>query len=317
MNSTQIESWALRVIDCVKSGQPNEDFLAELKREWIDPYKAARQIAGHANAARGENILWLIGVDEKQRLVVGADAVELASWYPAVTSCFNELAPSMIDLNIPVDGVIVVALLFETDRAPFVVKNPDFGQAGVAASLEVPWRENNSTRSARRSDIIRLLAPLELLPEVEILSVKLNAIIAGPDSVGNYYADTLGIFAELYIVPKNGNRLVIPFHRCRVEFEISGLPLLEASWLRLDPPGMVEARIGKTSYSGSLTISSTAQEIIVDGPGKIVLQATADRPHVVTGNDVRASIYLLPAAAERPVVLTKTLSYPKAKLPSS
>lgn len=37
MNSLQIESWALRVIDCVKKGQPNEDFLVELKREWIDP----------------------------------------------------------------------------------------------------------------------------------------------------------------------------------------------------------------------------------------------------------------------------------------
>lgn len=65
MNSRQIESWALRVIDCVKNGQPNEDFLVELKTEWIDTKKAARIIAGHANAARGENILWLIGVNEK------------------------------------------------------------------------------------------------------------------------------------------------------------------------------------------------------------------------------------------------------------
>jgi hypothetical protein len=142
MNSRQIESWALRVIDCVKSGQPNEDFLVELKREWIDKYKAARRIAGHANAARGENILWLIGVDEKQSLVVGAAAAELASWYPAVASFFNELAPRMIPLNIPVDDVIVVALLFETDRAPFVIKNPANGQpGGGAVELEVPWRE--------------------------------------------------------------------------------------------------------------------------------------------------------------------------------
>ena len=64
MNSTQIESWALRIIDIVKKGQPNEDFLVELKRDWIDKDKAARRIAGHANAARGENILWLIGVDD-------------------------------------------------------------------------------------------------------------------------------------------------------------------------------------------------------------------------------------------------------------
>ena len=75
MNSRQIESWALRVIDCVKRGQPNEDFLVELKRDWIDEAKAARRIAGHANAARGENILWLIGFDEKEGVdcVIGAN----------------------------------------------------------------------------------------------------------------------------------------------------------------------------------------------------------------------------------------------------
>jgi len=65
------------VIDCVKKGQPNEDFLVELKRDWIEKGKAARRIAGHANAARGENILWLIGVDEKQG-VIGVNATDLA-----------------------------------------------------------------------------------------------------------------------------------------------------------------------------------------------------------------------------------------------
>ena len=80
MNSRQIESWALRVIDCVKRGQPNEDFLVELKRDWIDEAKAARRIAGHANAARGENILWLIGFDEKEGVdcVIGANTADLA-----------------------------------------------------------------------------------------------------------------------------------------------------------------------------------------------------------------------------------------------
>lgn len=317
MNSRQIESWALRVIDCVKSGQPNEDFLVELKRDWIDKYKAARRIAGHANAARGENVLWLIGVDEKQSLVVGAAAADLANWYPAVESFFNEIAPRMIPLNIPVDGVTVVALLFETDRAPFVVKNPAFGsQAGGAVELEVPWRENTSVRSARRSEIIRLLAPLESLPEVEILGVQLKATIAGQNSVGNRYPDTLDIVAELYIVPKSGDRLVIPFHRCRVEFEIPGISLLKAFWVRLTPPPRADSYPTRSGYPGSLTIQSTAHEIIVDGPGKILLKATAERPDVVTGIDIRASIYLLPADAERPVVLTKTLPYPEAKLPS-
>jgi hypothetical protein len=66
MRPIEIEAWVLRVVDQVKKGQPNEDRRVELKAEWIEPpEKAARQIAGHANAARGSNILWIIGLDEK------------------------------------------------------------------------------------------------------------------------------------------------------------------------------------------------------------------------------------------------------------
>jgi len=60
MNKNEIENWALRVIDQVQDHQPNEDFRVELKTEWIDPVKAARLIAGQANAAHGEPVLWLI-----------------------------------------------------------------------------------------------------------------------------------------------------------------------------------------------------------------------------------------------------------------
>jgi hypothetical protein len=64
MNPTQIETWALRVIERVEARQPNEDSRVELKREWpAQPNRAARQIAGHVNAARGEPVLWLIGLN--------------------------------------------------------------------------------------------------------------------------------------------------------------------------------------------------------------------------------------------------------------
>jgi hypothetical protein len=316
MNSRQIESWALRVVDCIKSGQPNEDFLVELKREWILEIKAARRIAGHANAARGENILWLIGVDEKQG-VIGADAANLASWYPAVESFFEELAPRMLPLNIPIDGKIIVALLFETDRAPYVVKNPAYGQhKGDLAEFEVPWRESTRIRTARRSDLIRLLSPLELLPEIEIIGGYLTETIEGKDSVGNYIPDELRLNLELYIVPKNKNRIVIPFHRCQVEFEIIGIPTTKFNWLRLDPARGDHYGFGSTGKPGCLTITSTLNEIIIDGPGKLLLEATVRRPALPYGSkncDVAISVHLLPTDANRAVVLSTTLSYPIEK----
>src|SRR5438128_776611 len=123
----QLESWTLNVLERVAVRDPVEDSRVELKREWPTPVEAARRIAGHANAARGEPILWLIGVDEKAGLVAGADPSNLANWFSAVTSQFDEIAPGLQELAIPYRGVTVVALLFETDRPPFLTKNPTGG----------------------------------------------------------------------------------------------------------------------------------------------------------------------------------------------
>jgi hypothetical protein len=87
MKPIQLESWALRIIECVQSAQPNEDSRVELKKEWPDPVKAARRLAGHANSARGESILWLIGIDEKEG-VTGITQNDLADWYAQVKSFF-------------------------------------------------------------------------------------------------------------------------------------------------------------------------------------------------------------------------------------
>ena len=57
------------------------------------------------------------------------------------------------------------ALYFETDRAPFVVKN----QEGGTIQREVPWREATGVKSATRSQLLRLLSPLQRLPSLEVI----------------------------------------------------------------------------------------------------------------------------------------------------
>jgi hypothetical protein len=54
MRRAELEAWVLEVLERVEQGKPVEDSRVELKREWPDPERAARRIAGHANAARGE-----------------------------------------------------------------------------------------------------------------------------------------------------------------------------------------------------------------------------------------------------------------------
>jgi hypothetical protein len=236
----------------------------------------------------------------------------------------------MIALNIPIDGLTVVALLFETDRSPFVIKNAAYGsQGGGSVELEVPWRENTSVRSARRSEIIRLLAPLELLPDIEILDIKLmlSPIRKGyrlhsleqkdsepfPFIAGRIASFCLSLRAEMYIVPKDKSTIVIPFHRCRVDFEILGDSIWQASQIVLNPPTNEETLLGmgiKGGKPGSLTIKSTKYEIIIDGPGKISLEATLginSSQDFVKNTMMRVSIYLLPSGTDRSVVLTQSL----------
>ena len=173
MRPHEIERWALDIIDRVRSNRPIEDFRVELKSQWPkDPRKAARRIAGHANAARGEPILWLIGVDEENGLVKGESYIEFASWYNSVKAAFDEIAPEPISFNIPVNGVTVVALFFETDRAPFVIKAAD----GGAIQREVPWREATGVQSASRSQLIKMLSPRQKLPNIEVVGSILNAL---------------------------------------------------------------------------------------------------------------------------------------------
>ena len=217
MRPRQIEQWALNVIDQVKNNQLIEDGRVELKAAWPDDIpKTARQLAAHANAARGDELLWLIGVDEDKGLT-GADRNELANWYPQIEAQFNDLAPAMQVVNIPIDGLTIVALCFDTERRPFVVRNPCFNQPGGGqVQFEVPWREGNRTRTARRQELILVNYPLSVLPEVEVLGGQLwvtrNEVQNPPSEEG--YVWTLQL--NIYVVPIGREVVVIPFHRSRV-----------------------------------------------------------------------------------------------------
>lgn len=318
MTSQQIEMWASRVIDAVNSGHPSEDHRVELKSNWPPPEKAARLIAGHANAARGEDILWLIGVDEKIG-VTGADANNLANWYPSVEAFFNELAPRLTDINMPVLGKTVVALLFETDRAPFVVKNPDYGKGGVVVQLEVPWRENTATRTARRSDLIRLLSPLDGLPDIEILESKLYSRAKQQDLYEDLnFSGVFSFTSVLYLVPKTSRRIVFPFHKMQISWEIKGIvPKTNFSqpivYLDIYETGeMLFFRDSPVPENKSLaTITQT--ELIVDGPCSFRLNTSLSNLKIskeAIGKDVDISIHLFSTHAERPVVATTTIPYP-------
>jgi len=102
-----------------------------------------------------EPILWLVGVDDKAGVVTGADRNELANWYPQLVKEFESVAPCLAaDVNIDIDGRTIVALLFETSDAPFIVKIQGTDR------LEIPWRQGTRTRSATRAEVLRVFGVL-------------------------------------------------------------------------------------------------------------------------------------------------------------
>jgi hypothetical protein len=291
MRKHEIESWALSIIDRVRSGAANEDSRVELKREWIPPDRAARRLAAHANSALGEPILWLIGVDQKSRELIQSPN-ELASWWPLVTSYFDGIAPDVVDLALSVDRKMIVALYFDTERRPFVVKSkPDF--------LEVPWRDGTRTRSATRNELIRLLSPVVDLPNFEILNANFVAkrIQSDPKSIWQLTASL-----TIYVFPKNDGRLVFPFHRtsCTVQIDPNAItfPYLQLGVLM--HPEIVKRGLG----SPSATTQASTSELIVTGPGSFTLRAqiaTEQLPVMPDRAVVKVSI--TPAGSEATAVL--------------
>jgi hypothetical protein len=320
MRAHEIEDWTLRVIEQVESGQPNEDYRVELKAQWPNVKKAARHIAGHANAAHGEPILWLIGVDEEKG-VVGVNNEELANWSAQVRAEFDGIAPQILrDLNVPVKRETVVALLFDTNRAPYLVKNPAYGQPnGGPVQLEVPWREARSIRTASRSDLLRILSPIQRAPSFELLNawLKVYPELGGLNAYGGQtYSDdpksfTWKLHMDFYVVPRTDARVVIPFHRCSASFEIPGhIPRTQFESIVMQPLSSIHGGgRGHTMRIDSLTIESTKYEVVINGPGKIMLQGEVDLPKVEVDSeeDIRIRVSLLPVDAEHSISFFETL----------
>ena len=165
MRPTQLESLVLTAVDDVASGKAIEDSRIELKRDWPhDIAKAARRLAGHCNAAMGDTVVWIIGLDEKDG-VIGCKPENFANWWPQVQSLFEDKSPALLaDVAVNAEQQIV-AMAFSSEAAPFVIRNPNSG----AIELETPWREGTRVRSARRQDLLRLFGRRLRSPHVDVV----------------------------------------------------------------------------------------------------------------------------------------------------
>ena len=117
---------------------------------WIDAKKAARRIAGAANASRGADLLWIIGVDPRQaQPFTNPPLSELAQWLPAVKSCFVEAhTPVFRAFQTPVGDHTCSALAFDSEEAPFLIKNPSKGTQSLGGTWVLAFNLDKDVRPA-------------------------------------------------------------------------------------------------------------------------------------------------------------------------
>lgn len=284
MTRLQLEAWVLSIYDSVKTGVLVEDSRVELKAGWIQEEKAARRIAGHANASMGEQILWIIGIDEKEG-VVELDQNEFSNWWASVSSYFNGDAPSVENFVVHTEDGSVMALLMDSSAAPFVVKNPMYGKPGAGSvEYEVPWREGTSIRSARRPDLIRLLSPIQLLPEVEVLSATLQ--LREEEGREDKYNEGLldiqksnhlqwSVYFTVYVAPKSKDPVVFPIHKtvcCLLHRNTLMSKDWAKKWERYGTPSYYVA--GGNSHKDSVSVETTSGEAIIYLPGQLKYEVT-------------------------------------------
>lgn len=321
-----LQGWAQEIIEKVAKKSLVEDDLIEFKREWIKPHKAARRIAAHANAARGQDILWLVGVDPD-----AADPFfELREskpdeWFAQIKGFFADgHFPGFRYFHVGWGDKVLYAIVFDTSEFPFLISLKRYNQAeqkaeGVAEN-ELPWREGTSVRSAKRTEILSLLHKLPPLPTFEVLLAKCSF---SELKIGVKPSCRLEL--KFYAMPPTGQQPVVPRHRIRCVLERpNGEPLEYNGFFEFrcrespDPTHISGLLPGASIGSGGILgayypekepvedpILIRRTELVIREPGVLWFRAGFNVPPEVVSSDPVNGKLILPVGAEGAVATVR------------
>ncbi len=299
----QLEYRTLTLLESLAAGRPlaEADPQAALFRVWPGGFhRAARQLGAQANAARGRDVLWLVGV-EPTGAVRGAEPGRFDDWLAGLLPFFDGLAPRITAFNVPTgprQGKLplkqVVALHIETDRAPFVIRGN-----GRAASMEVPWLETGGgIRSAGRLELVKLLSPLHDLPQLEILEAELTFYKNPHPTYASKATFRWTLDGSVYVMPTADTRVVVPLHRVR-----GGLTTAKSDFS--SPASEVNLTADKNSPAVRLTDSAA----LIEGLGRVFIYCTGSttRQEIPTGDEMAFTVDLIPAGSDRAATASTTM----------
>jgi hypothetical protein len=312
MRPALLEARVLSAVEAIRAGVPPEDDFLECKRTWPDPTAKARQFAGLLNRAAGRDVVMIVGLDDVDGTVTSPGETDPADWWAGMQSRFDETPPDLTrHMTVALgEGEYVVALAFDTTRAPFVVKNA----TGQGPEREVPMRDGSSTRSAYRREIVRLLLPWVKTPSAVLLDASVVVIWsaavpakvstpsgieqpAQPERVEAY--GTMDLFLE-HLGPEF---VMLPAHGMRVALEAVGYRL---------PGEAFVYRPGKDTPPSRHGVEMRADGVLANGPGYIHVDISVGIPlgeaeRFERASDVSLRLSLDVTGSESPLVVPATI----------
>lgn len=257
----------LAAIDHLRGGGASEDDRIEFKRDWPEPGKA-RQLAAAANRNHGNPLVYVIGVDEQTGQILSAPSLtDVASWWAGIEARFDQVAPELLrDLTVFAgSGEAVTALLFATDRAPYVIK-----AEGGSPEREVPIRDGTRTRSAHRHELLRMLVPAIATPPAVLLGAEVSgqwfAAIEG-EGEGSQEGRPEGIslhgHAAVFFERSGAGSVLLPLH------EMSGELICEELRIRLSPRPLPPQNMQPSATVFGVDVRKDG--VVVSGPGRLDL----------------------------------------------
>lgn len=267
-----LEAKVNEAIDTAQRGEWAEDSFVELKAKLPGPPdKSARQLAGLANAARGESPIWIVGVTEDGN-VLGAKEDDFERWRADLESWFDQRHMPRVDVmvGVPREGKTVLGIQWATDHPPYVVR---IGQ-GRAKERDVPWREGRDTRSANRPELLKLLTRRVAAPHVEVYEA-----VATMNS-----SERVHLAMSLQVVPRTDERATIADHKSKMKLLLPGVedPLVSPpSEGELGSPVRI-SRQGRGDSEKTITVNVplllTFEAIVRIDPSQIMLLRSVEGP---------------------------------------
>ena len=125
----------------------------------------------------------------------------------------------------------------------------------------MPWRAANSTRTAHRDDLLRMLAPLTKKPSIDVVSTALQLPVEKSVPKG------MILTMDLYFVPAQGSRLVYPIRLIDCIVKPFDSLIDRVGIIRFEPEESADSKTRNRS---------TRHETIIEDPGLFRFQVFAD-----------------------------------------